>query len=253
MEASRTLRAQLILMSILLLLVSTGCATVSPPKTDSVASVTDAVKPEPMGWWFARFKIDWPPDTQPQWFVDALIAGEIIAPVIEQNRDRIALWRFHRRAVPDASGHQFSFIFYSTPQAAAQILGSIETAPLGHEMQASGVLLSIHCDLVSEKIPKPNIEDTSDRNWSILLQRSWPSFIMGVSETWLTLLTQVLEAESAGHPASTLEEKLVLYRRVDEAVQNIWRLQGNHAFLHHLNALFQYEPLMIDRNKAMRF
>jgi hypothetical protein len=206
-----------------------------------------------MGWWFARFKIDWPPDTEPQWFVDTLIAAELIAPVIEQNRDRIALWRFHRRAVPDTSGHQFSFIFYSTPQSAAQILGTIEADPLGHEMRASGIVRAINCDRIETEIRKPNIEDTSDPHWSPLLQRSWPYFIMGVSELWLTLLTQVSEAESAGSQARTLEENLALHRRVDAGVQTLWRLEGGHAFLHHLNAIFQYEPLMVDRNKAMRF
>jgi hypothetical protein len=76
---------------------------------------------------------------------------------------------------------------------------------------------------------------------------------MGVSELWLTLVTQIAEGqESEGWPA-TLEGKLELYRIVDQKVQTLWHHEGGHALLHHLNAIFQYEPLMVNRKESMRF
>lgn len=251
MEKSRSWKS-LFILGLTLAFFCSGCATTGRSKPAAEDTAKQASQSEPMGWWYARFKIDWPAHTEPQWFVDTMLACELILPVIEEDRNEIVLWRVHRRAAPDAAGHQFSFIFYATSKVAARVFKTINANPLGPELQASGILVSINCDNTAGN-QKPNIEDTSDRNWSPLLQRSWPYFIMGVSELWLTLLTQVSEAEPPGSKPATLDEKLDLYRRVDQTVQTLWRQQGGHALLHHLNAIFEYEPLMVDKSKAMSF
>jgi hypothetical protein len=251
MEVSRPWKG-LFILTFTLLVVASGCATTGRPKSESDAGITHMPPAAPMGWWYARFRMEWPVDTEPQWFMDAMLACEIILPVIEENKGSIALWRVHRRAAPDAAGHQFSFLFYSPPEVARLVFESINANPLGPQLRASGILLSVTCDS-TESIAKPNIEDTSDRTWSPLLQRSWPNFIEGVSELWLTLLTQVSDAESSGAKPGTLEEKLDFYRRVDQTVQTLWRQQGGHALLHHLNAIFEYEPLLVGKGKPMRF
>lgn len=33
----------------------------------------------------------------------------------------------------------------------------------------------------------------------------------------------------------------------------LWQNEGRHAFLHHLNALFGYEPILIIEKRPMRF
>jgi hypothetical protein len=40
---------------------------------------------------------------------------------------------------------------------------------------------------------------------------------------------------------------------VDEVVEEMWRQEGSHAFLHHLNAIFGYEPVVVYERRLMNF
>jgi hypothetical protein len=42
-------------------------------------------------------------------------------------------------------------------------------------------------------------------------------------------------------------------RGVDERVTTLWRDHGQHVYLHHLNALFGYQPLVIRETNLKRF
>ena len=252
MRSRHSLKWPMVLSAILLVL-ATGCTTAGRPRPASTppAATVGRLQTDALGWWYARFRIQWPEDAEPRWHMDVLLATEILAPIIEEYRDEMALWRFHRRAARDASGHQFSFIFYTPPETAARINEAIRASVLVGELEARGELLEVVLDDV-KTLKKPHMEDTSDPNWSPMLQRSWPYFIMGVSELWLTLVTQVVESHASGAPREP-EEKVDFYHQVDRAVQTLWQQEGGHALLHHLNAIFQYEPLMVNRRGAMRF
>jgi hypothetical protein len=93
------------------------------------------------------------------------------------------------------------------------------------------------------KTVRQKIEDMSDPHWSPTLQRNWPSFIMGVSALWLGLI----DDQMANVTEEDLNESGILgpYRQADTAITSMWRKEGQHAFLHHLSAIFGYEPLMI--------
>jgi hypothetical protein len=41
------------------------------------------------------------------------------------------------------------------------------------------------------------------------------------------------------------------YRQAESKVSALWRNEGQHAFLHHLSAIFGYEPVLI--RKEIRF
>jgi hypothetical protein len=43
------------------------------------------------------------------------------------------------------------------------------------------------------------------------------------------------------------------YRTVDGRVSALWRDYGQHVYLHHLNALFGYQPLVIKETNLKRF
>jgi hypothetical protein len=43
------------------------------------------------------------------------------------------------------------------------------------------------------------------------------------------------------------------YRVVNERLVELWRDEGGHAFIHHLNALFGYEETFIYERRLMRF
>ncbi len=66
---------------------------------------------------------------------------------------------------------------------------------------------------------------------------------MGASVMWLGLINQYIDA--SGATDRDFDELVDDYDNVDEAIGEIWQSEGQHAFLHHLNALFGYEPMQL--------
>ncbi len=239
-------------LAILLLALTAGCATTGHQAHPGKGKTMEEAGLPERGWWTVSFRMAWPEDATPAWHVDALLAGRIISPVLDSFRKDILLWRFHRRAVRDAAGHKFSFLFYSKPKTAGHIFDAIRRDDTLSDLIASGVVQSVNYDDTS-KINRPGVEDTSDKNWSEPIQRSWPYFIMGVSEMWLGLISQyAAKCPSKSGPAS-VEEISECYLAANDFIEESWRKEGGHAFLHHLNALFGYAPLMLNGKQLWRF
>ena len=97
----------------------------------------------------------------------------------------------------------------------------------------------------------PPIANSSDANWPAEIQASWPWYIMGVSQTWLSLIDQV-RAEQPLEETSG-DALLDYYGEVNARVTALWRDYGQHVYLHHLNALFGYAPLVIRETNLKRF
>ncbi len=199
-------------------------------------------------WWYARFQFNWPPDQEPAWHLDLMVANTIVAPVIEKHGAEIPLWRVHRRAAQDQAGHQFSFIFFSSQQSARGIFDTIKSNPMLAQMQAAGLITATTFD-ETIKVIRPGIGGVSDSHWSVPVRRSWPFFIMGVSEMWMGLIDQLAEGRPKPKTTSELEE---FYRKINDEVLAIWSKEAGHALLHHLNAIFGYEPLTF-RGKEYKF
>ena len=110
---------RLISVSLILFMMGiAGCATTGPQKLIETPAPPPQKIASSSGWWFARFRMHWPAEEQVNWHLDLLIAHRIVAPALARYGDEIRLWRFHRRAVRDQAGHQFSFIFYASAQTA---------------------------------------------------------------------------------------------------------------------------------------
>ena len=219
-----------------------GCTMVAPATERTESRYTTqppASLPEGTGWWYARFHIDWPEGEPVNWYMGTLIGGEVIAPLLDEYAQEILVWRIHRRAGRDGAGHRFSFIFYSTPQNAQRIYGAIQNHPVTKDLLQSGSLVEVGVDDVNI-IKRPGIEDTSDTGWPLSVQKSWPALIMGASRMWLELVTDF--SSRSKNSAGDIEER---YKRVQADVTDIWQEQGQHAVLHHLNAVYAYQPLLI--------
>lgn len=223
-----------------------GCASVGQRRPADLQIQTKAE----IGWWYASFQINWPQDEEPAWHNDLIIAHEIIDPVLNRHREDISLWRFHRRAAVDEAGHRFSFIFYSSAGTARKVYQEIEATALLQEMKSAGMVLKTTYDDTG-MITRPGIEATSDSHWSKPVQKSWPYFIMGVSQMWLDLIDRF--AEDGRTKPSSLEETQAFYLEIDKVVRETWAKEGGHAFLHHLNAVFGYNPVIIYQKYPMRF
>jgi len=233
-----------------------GCAAqqedLHPPTvSDHLApGIQDADTTE--GWWSVRFFMDWPEDAEPSWHMGTLLAHKVVAPVLNRHQNEISVWRFHRRAAPDASGHRLTFYFYSRPAAAQQIMASVRYNELLSRLMAAGDILRTEYSDPWVNV-EPDIEDTSDAKWSPALQKAWPYFIMGASRMWLDLVDKLIAERPSGKDSTTLEQTRQLYREVDGEVLRVWQNEGRHAFLHHLNAIFEYEPLWVYERRPLKF
>jgi hypothetical protein len=204
------------------------------------------------GWWYARFRMRWPENSEPSWYIDLLIAHRIVAPVICRHAGDISFWRFHRRAARDNEGHQFSLTFHSSPEIADKIFGSLKGNRLLKGLKRSGIIIKdIYDD--TTKPSAPGVEDTSDGTWDPAIRKSWPFFIMGVCQMWLSLIVKTAENLSGNEKSLSVEKSLVFYKRVNETVQTLWREQGCHSMLHHLNAIFGYDPVLVREVYLRRF
>ena len=236
---------------IFLMMVIAGCATMGSAKSaEPIAPPPEIVSAE--GWWFARFQLQWPEEEPVSWHWDLLIAHKIIAPVMEQSKGSIRLWRFHRRAARDQVGHQFSFIFYASAETAYQIFDALRSNALLDKMKSAGVIIADIYDH-PDKIDKPRINDTSDPSWPSALQKSWPYYIMGASQMWLNLVTETVADMPQPSAALSLDENEQLYKEVNAIITSLWETNGRHAFLHHLNALFGYKPIIFYEKLMLTF
>ena len=228
-------------MLLLLWLLGIAACAVPVTRPAPVAGTdvgTVAALPETEGWRRVQFRIARPQGEAPRWYIDALIGGEIVAPVYQHNQQDIPLWRIHRRAGNDAHGHVLSFIFYTSPPGAQRIYQDIRRNAVLADLLATGQVTWVGYDDLTQN-DSPLVEDTSDPVWPEPIRKSWPALIMGASRMWLDLVTEL----AATH--SDTADLVQRYELVQQDITRLWAEQGQHAVLHHLAALFAYQPLLI--------
>ena len=229
-----------------------GCAAITPGRTIEIKAAKPVAVSTGKNWWGVRFQIEWPRDAEPRWYMGLLIAHQIVRPVLDQYEGEIDLWRFHRRAARDNAGHRFSFIFYASPETATRIYAAIESNELLKDLKFAGLIESATYDDTTE-IAKPNIADSSDKNWSLPIQEAWPYYIMGVSQMWLQLSGDIAMAISKDNQPASIQELEGVFQKADAAVSGLWQKEGRHAFLHHLNAIFEYKPVVVWEKRLLKF
>lgn len=204
------------------------------------------------GWCQVRFHVHWPEDVSPSWHADLLIAHRIAAPPLKRFLPEVKLWRFHRRAIRDEHGHQFSLIFYSSQAVARDLIREILANPTANQLLEDGTLEDISYD-DPQGLTRTQTEDTSDESWPVPVQKSWPYYIMGVSRMWLELIQEIEANLSTENQEASPKNLLEHYAEVDQTITSIWQQDGQHVFLHHLSGLFAYEPLIIRDRRYMQF
>ena len=243
-------RASVLVALFLLMGLFSGCAATSrqAPK-NRIATPSFSPSGDP-GWRVVRFRMD-RDDGQTHWERDLLLAHRIILPALTDHAQDLYLWRFHRRSADDAAGHQFSFLFYTNTTTANAINRQVLENPFLAGLMNDHVVREIIVDTVEEN-PKPNIEDTSDPNWSPVMQTTWPYYIMGVSRMWLEMIDRI--SEETGPADETLPDALIAhYQTVNAEITKIWEKEAPHALLHHLNAIYGYCPMVYWEKRVKTF
>ena len=232
---------------LVMVMISTlvACASVSKQPESQTVSPGASAESEQAQWRYVRFRLAWADGEEVSSHLDLLIADQVLAPVIARYAKDIELWRFHRRWASDATGHQFSFIFYAPGSVAEHVIGQIEENPLLADLRLDGHLAELRVDAAApDSATDPAA--TSDTSWTPEIQREWPKFIMGASRMWLGLV----RSEAVKHAELELYER---YLAAEAALDAQWLNQGNHAFFHHLSALFGYKPVRVIRRDIMTF
>lgn len=185
-------------------------------------------------WWNYRFRIVWPEGQVPRWWIDILLIDVVVRPVLSELRGDIPFWRFHRRADRrDEKGHEFTFSCYIQDATAHKI----------HERFLSDQTVArLENENLLERYYN-NIEDITDPTWPVEVQNSWPMFIMGVSDMLLELVAQVKSTMPNTDLSRPIDEIERYYSNLNDRISTIWQRYGSHAFFHHINALFGYEPV----------
>lgn len=233
-----------------LAVVASACATVAPPPDAGPPAAQPGVAN--VVWQRVRFRFDWDQGQRPRWPLDALLAHRVAGPAVARERESIVLWRFHRRAAGDAAGHSLSLLTYAPRATNDAICRALQEDRLVAEMTRAGLVEQVEC----EGFPPGKehlVEATSDARWSVDLQRAWPYYIMGASEMWLRLIDEHARRLGESNTPRTLDEAAALYETINGGVTLAWRKEGEHAFLHHLNALFGYEEIEITEKRLRRF
>ena len=218
-----------------------ACTTL--PQPQATFSAADVSESRSFSWHVVWFTLARAKGEPAPFYLDTLIAHRIIQPILRQNQSAIALWRFHRRSGFDRSGHRFSFIFYAPAEQAAAIVKAIEANTL-----LQTLLRSQHIQAQGYQGKNDAIESTSDAHWPTVVQKSWPYFMHGASESWLRLVDlQAFESRrtSVENETESIEQMLEFYRDVQLRVTELWRTTAAHAYMHHLNAIFAYEPIFL--------
>jgi len=228
-----------ILMIVFLSGIAAGCAVPLPRTGEATTYFSPGTQAY---WWYARYQIAWSEGAEPDWRVDLLLADAVIKPVLHDHRQQIRYWRFHRRANRDGAGHQFSFIFYADKKTAGRVYAALTSDKLTGRLVEKNILQKVVTDNL-ENNHLSSVQDTSDKNWSETLQNAWPAYIMGVSDMWLQLIGQNVDTYA---PDTDVDVLLQRYGNANDKITAIWQQEGQHAFLHHLNALFGYVPITIN-------
>ncbi len=248
MPRIRSLRGIFLLAILLMLSACTRIVTVRMAPGDMPSASVTAGDAD--AWWSIAIKMRWDPEQTPDWYLDALLADQVAAPALADFDPQIRLWRFHRRAADDEAGHRFSIMVYTDPVTADAFYEKLRDASVLRWLESDGRVVSVTM-FKMDRPELPPIARTSDAAWPPEIQASWPWFIMGVSQTWLSLIREVTAEQplTDPSPAALLE----YYRAANDRVTALWRDNGQRVYLHHLNALFGYQPLIIRETNLKRF
>ena len=225
------------------LLFLAGCAGAPRPDTAAGNWSGTGIADASAHWHTSCFRMPFDAEGRPVWGRDLLLADRVLAPLLAVRREDIVLWRFHRRAANDETGHQFSLLIHGSDAVYAAITAAIDADPLVARLKQEAQLSSVQHGCRAPQ-SRPEIEATSDPAWNPAIQRTWPYFIMGVSASWLALVHDLAATPPAQAPAFD-SDPVGFYAAIDARLAELWAAQGQHAYLHHLSGVYGYKPLRI--------
>jgi hypothetical protein len=199
---------------------------------------------DPTGWWQIRFIVAHEKNQDPPWYVDALLAGEVWLPLLQQFKGEIKLWRVHRVGDTESGGHQCNFNFYCPRKTAGHIYQAAKTASIVKQLKKTKIVLLVKCK--DRRKLNPRIEATSAPEWHPYVKKAWPNYGMGLSEMWLNLIEQ-LKKDTAVSKEEYVDTLLQKYQQIHENVIILWQTQGCHFLMHMAQSILGWEMVHINQ------
>jgi len=201
-------------------------------------------------WYSCNFSVSWDRGQKPKIWVDIFIIDTIVGKIISQKKSEIALWRIHRRWANDEHGHELTFDLTFdcfTNEEAAKAIESLIKDNMHFKILKEAGLLTDGKEL---KISPKTNDIASDTGWPEPLKESWPYYINGCCEMFLSLIENIKGGKSVPHDINNAEK---FYTEVNNEIIRIWQSFGCNAFFHHISAIFGYEPLSVSMGLWGRF
>ena len=76
---------------------------------------------------------------------------------------------------------------------------------------------------------------------------------MGASQMWLNLISEAIADMPNPDSPLSLQEDEELHKNANAAISKLWQKEGQHAFLHHLSALFGYKEIIFYDKRMLKF
>jgi hypothetical protein len=200
-----------------------------------------------MKWHSFNFRISWQRDQAAKWWVDILILDCVVRPVVSDGMLHGELWRVHRRAANDSSGHEFTFDCFTTSDTAKGIDAAIQAGRTFSFLRSQGLLVEPNGYCMKEEAR--TVSSISLQTWPAGLREAWPLYINGVCRAFLQLVesqkTTVLDFPNIDAPDVDAQSIERSYQDLNRQLNDVWRDHGGDAFLHQMNAVFAYQPLWV--------
>lgn len=190
-------------------------------------------------WRSHKLRLERSSDGRFRWWLDLLLLDTLVRDCIESRGTELTLWRIHRRATDDVAGHEFAFISY----APEDVHRALDVLIAGHAalrfLQNAGLLR----ELISSDDGSA-IAATSAPTWPEPLKRAWPYYIDGVSRMALKLVDELRASPRPALDAFSAADCEAYYSKLMAQFNEVWHDWGSDAFLHHINAVFGYQPVV---------
>ena len=246
----------------------------NPPGGERSNISGDEAKIKTAAWNTFCFTIAWDDESQPRksW-IDIFLINTIVHKIVERYQGHLIAWRIHRRAslwnkkdtysavinptLPEPEwyiesrytkdvGQQLKLFAYCTTEIAKKIDKQIQLYVNGLNAELFQLISYAWWEKDTKVNLKQSIAYTSDGSWDKILQLAWPVYAQGFSSMFLFLVKATVRSKATPThtyddipfsmcPLEIMEE---FYKSVETYINAIWYLQGSHAFLHHMNALF---------------
>lgn len=177
-------------------------------------------------------------------YLDLAVIDLIIGPIVESRTMKNKMWRIHRRADPKVpNSHKLTLRTLMSEGKAKRIEKKFSNNPLFAKLERAAIIRSFKHDFDSSKT---GVKDTSQNDWPLHTQNSWPEFAKGFSMSLIATIRSMRQQAWSTLIEKNAAEIVETYREIDKLIRDEWDKDGAGAFFHQTHAIFGYPEFESD-------